>query len=273
MKLIVTSSEDNASMNIRARLLEREIWTETGSFDNHPVLKKDDFRMVQVDRIHLEEDLVDERAATAIGEPVDVVIFASRHRSEKKIPTLTVHPIGNYSSADFGGKPGTLCPTAPNLMTSAMRNLVRNAKELQWDVSFETTHHGPLVNSPTFYIEIGSYEELWDRKDAAEAIAKSILEIKDEGEPVVICVGGGHYAPRFTEVALKRRVAIGHMAANYALEALSSEMILQMSAKSSGAKEVYFHRKGMPKPAYRELRERFASCGIAEIRSEDLGLR
>ncbi|OGS42966.1 MAG: hypothetical protein A3K76_01375 [Euryarchaeota archaeon RBG_13_57_23] len=273
MKLIVTSAEDNASMNIRARLLERGAWIENGVFENQPVLMTGDFVMVQVSKIHLEEDLVDERAAHALGEPVEVVIFASRHRSEKRIPTLTVHPIGNYSSADFGGKPGTLCPTAPNLMTSALRNLSRNAEGLDWDVSFETTHHGPLVNSPAFYIEIGSYEELWDRKDAAEAIAKSILEIKDEGNPVVVCVGGGHYAPRFTEVALKRKVAIGHMAANYALETLSSEIILQMSAKSGGANKVYFHRKGMPKPAYRGLRERFASCGIAEISSEDLEQR
>jgi len=273
VKLIVTSPEDNASMNIRARLLERATWEERGTFQEEPVLRLGDFRMIQVEEMHLEEDLVDERAAEALGEPVEVVIFASRHRSEKRIPTLTVHPIGNYSSADFGGRPGTLCPTAPNLMTSAMRNLKRNAAELEWDVSFETTHHGPLVNSPVFYIEIGSYAELWDRKDAAEAIAKSILEIRDEGDPVVLCIGGGHYAPRFTEVALTRKVAIGHMAANYALKALSTEMIQQMSAKSAGAKRVYFHRKGMPKPAYRELRERFAMSGLEEVSSEDFAPR
>lgn len=273
VKLIVTSPEDNASMNIRARLLERATWEERGTFQEEPVLRLGDFRMIQVEEMHLEEDLVDERAAEALGEPVEVVIFASRHRSEKRIPTLTVHPIGNYSSADFGGRPGTLCPTAPNLMTSALRNLKRNAAELEWDVSFETTHHGPLVNSPVFYIEIGSYAELWDRKDAAEAIAKSILEIRDEGDPVVLCIGGGHYAPRFTEVALTRKVAIGHMAANYALKALSTEMIQQMSAKSAGAKRVYFHRKGMPKPAYRELRERFAMSGLEEVSSEDFAPR
>lgn len=227
--------------------------------------------MVQVDKMHLEEDNVDERVRRETGKGVDVVIFASRHRSEKRIPTLTVHPIGNFSSADFGGRPSTLCPTAPHLMTSALRNLKKNAEGLSWDVSFETTHHGPTVSSPVFYIEIGSYEELWDRKDAAEAIAKSILEIEPREDPVVLCVGGGHYAPRFTEVALSRKMSVGHMAANYALEALSPDMIAQMSEKSAGAKKVYFHRKGMPKPAYRELRERFAACGLEEIGSADLG--
>lgn len=271
MKLIVTSSADNASMNIRQRLIELGGWTENGEFEGHPVLANGDFRMIQVDKMHLEEDRVDERAEAELKTSIDVVIFASRHRSEARIPTLTVHPIGNYSSADFGGKPMTLCPAHPQFMTSAMRALKTNAQGMDWDVSFETTHHGPsIARSPTFYIEIGSYEELWDRKDAAEAIAKSIMEIKDDGYPVVLGVGGGHYAPRYTEVALARKVSIGHMAANYALPSLSEDLISQMARMSGGAKRVYFHKKGMPKPAYRELRERFASCGLEEISSDDL---
>ncbi len=270
VKLIVTSAEDPASMNIRARLLERPGWTERGAFNGHPVLAKDDFRMVQVDRIHLEEDFVDDRAASALGEKVEAVIFASRHRAESRIPTLTVHPIGNYSAAEFGGRPGTLCRAAPQLMTSALRNLAANAKGLDFDVSFETTHHGPALSSPAFFIEIGSYEELWGREDAANAIADSILAVKDESHPVIVCVGGGHYAPRFTEVALSHKVAIGHMAANYALDSLDAGMIDQMAQRSEGAKKVYFHKKGMPKPAYRTLRERFAERGVAELSSSDL---
>ena len=270
VKLIVTSSEDSASMNIRARLLERSGWTETDTFDNHPVLAKDDFRMVQVDKIHLDEDYVDDRVTEKTHEPVEVVIFASRHRAESKIPTLTVHPIGNYSSADFGGKPGTLCRSAPQLMTSALRELFVRAKGMGFNISFETTHHGPSVNSPAFYIEIGSHEELWGREDAAEAIADTILGVKDHAYPIVIGVGGGHYAPRYTEITLTRKVAFGHMAANYALGSLDTQMIQQMASKSGGAKKVYFHKKSMPKPAYRELREKFASCGIEEISSEDL---
>lgn len=270
MKLIVTSSEDPASMNIRARLLERPGWSERGAFEGHPALAKDDFRMVQVDRIHLEEDLIDERAAAALGEPVEVLIFASRHRAESRIPTLTVHPIGNYSAAEYGGKPGTLCDSSPQLMTSALRTLAKKAEGMGFNVSFETTHHGPSVNSPTFYIEIGSYEELWGREDAADAIAESMLAIRDERHPTIVCVGGGHYAPRFTEVALSRKVAVGHMAANYALDALDERMIAQMSEKSAGSRIVYFHKKGMPKASYRLLRERFGSLGIAEISSSEL---
>jgi D-aminoacyl-tRNA deacylase len=272
VKLIVTSSEDPASMNIRARLLERPGWREEGAFGGHAVLRREDFAMIQVDRIHLDEDFVDERAASALGESVDTVIFASRHKAESRIPTLTVHPIGNYSSADFGGRPGTLCRTSPHLMASALRILSSRAQGLGFNVSFETTHHGPVVSAPAFYIEIGSHEELWGREDAAEAIAETILTVKSDDYPVLLCIGGGHYAPRFTEVALTRKVAIGHMAANYALEALDDDMIAQMSGKSEGCRKVYFHRKGMPKSAYRRLKERVMSLGYDEVSSEDFDL-
>jgi len=270
VKLIVTSSEDPASMNIRARLLDGKGWSEKGSFEGHPAMTKLDFLMVQVDRIHLEEELIDERVSETLGVNIEMVIFASRHRSESRIPTLTVHPIGNFSSAELGGRPGTLCRSSPQLMTSALRALSAKGKGLGFNISFETTHHGPFVNSPAFYIEIGSYQELWGREDAAEAIAESILSIKDEGHPIIVCAGGGHYAPRFTEVALSKKVAVGHMAANYALDALKPDMIEQMANKSGGATKVYFHKKGMPKPAYRELQQRFASCGLEEISSSDL---
>jgi len=270
VKLIVTSSEDPASMNIRARLLERSGWAEKGIFSNHPALAKDDFLMVQVDRIHLEEDFIDRRVSDALGVKLEATIFASRHRAESRIPTLTVHPIGNFSAAEFGGKPNTLCLASPQLMTSALRNLSAKGQGLGFNISFETTHHGPSMEGPAFYIEIGSYEELWGREDAADAIAETIISARDEHHPVMVCVGGGHYAPRFTEIALSRKVAVGHMAANYALESLDEELIGQMAYKSDGARKVYFHKKAMAKPAYRQLRERFASCGLEEISSNDL---
>ncbi|MCJ7489688.1 MAG: transposase [Thermoplasmata archaeon] len=269
MKLIVTSSEDTASMNIRERLLDLKDWMEDGRFAGHPALVADDFLMVHVDRIHLDEDHIDGRVGSELGKSISTTIFASRHKSESKIPTLTVHPVGNFSKAEFGGVDGTLSPASPQLMTEALRTLARNAEDLDFKVSFETTHHGPLTDGPAFYIEIGSHDELWTRQDAGAAIAKTILEAEDKEYPILTCVGGGHYAPRFTDLALSRKIAVGHMAANYALDALDERNILQMSEMSGSTKKVYFHRKSMPKPVYKNLVERFASFGIEEVRSDD----
>lgn len=270
MRLIVTSSQDVASMSIRERLIERRDWNECDRFSGHPVLTSGDYMMVRVDRIHLSEDSIDTRVADVTGKKADVTIFASRHSAASGIPTLTAHPIGNYSDAEFGGVPGRLSPSSPQMMTEALRLLRVNSEGMEFKVSFETTHHGPLTDGPAFFIEIGSDEGFWNREDAAAVIADTILSIEEPDYPTIICAGGGHYAPRFTDVALSRKVAIGHMAANYALDALDEEMIRQMASASGGAGRVYFHKKSMPKSKYRELRERFASCGVEEISSDDL---
>lgn len=271
MRLIVTSKEDIASMNIRDHLLRGWSWKESGAFEGFPVLLSGDFLMVTIPEIHLDRDNIDRQVTEATGKELDVVIFASRHRAESKIPTLTVHPIGNYSKADFGGLDCRLVKASPHLMTSSLRALRQKADDLGFGISFETTHHGPYLETPTFFIEIGSDETFWTHKGAAEKIAEVIMTTQEKKAEVVMCAGGGHYAPRFTDLALENDVSIAHMAANYALDALTEEAVMkEMIAKSSNPKMIYFHRKSMPKQKFRELEARFQSLGIESIRSEDL---
>ncbi|KAG9457075.1 hypothetical protein H6P81_001583 [Aristolochia fimbriata] len=40
-------------------------------------------------------------------------------------------------------------------------------------ITLEGTHHGPVVNTPTMFVEIGSTEEYLKRQDAAQAIAQA----------------------------------------------------------------------------------------------------
>ena len=73
----------------------------------------------------------------------------------------------------------------------------------EYDLTLETTHHGPVLTKPTLYIEIGSTEKQWNSKEAADAWASVIaqnLGLKEsepvswrEGGDVMIGLGGGHY--------------------------------------------------------------------------------
>ena len=272
MRLIVTSKEDIASMNIREHLLRGWSWKEVGAFEDAPIHTFQDFLMVAIQDIHLDRDRIDEQVMKKTGKEFEVAIFASRHRSESKIPTLTVHPIGNFSKAEFGGLDRTLVKASPHLMTSSLRTLKEKADELEFNISLEATHHGPYLDTPSFFIEIGSDESFWTHQKAAEVIADVIMNVEEKKGKVLLCAGGGHYAPRFTDLAMENEVSIAHMAANYALDALIDETVMkEMITKSGSPKAVYFHRKSMPKPKYRALQERFASFGIESVRSDDLG--
>jgi D-aminoacyl-tRNA deacylase len=275
MYLVVTSAEDVASMNIRQHILSIRDWAESGKeFDGSPVLTFGNFTMVLIKEIHLHFEELDVRLKQDTDIEPDCVIFASRHKSESKLRTLTVHPLGNYGDALYGGTPGKLVPTAPKPMTSALLALKRNASALDFEVSFECTHHGPFLRTPTFFIEIGSDETAWPEKPVGEVLAKTILDLdsvkETEKDVVAIGVGGGHYAPRHSEVVLTKQISMGHMVPNYALDNLDEDMARQVIDRTPGCEVVYFHRKSMKKPRYRELKELFEDLGLRSVSSVDL---
>jgi len=259
-------------MNIRDKLLAAGGWEERGSFDVHPVHRRGDWRLLLTDRPHLQHDGADVRIAQALQEPPEVVIFLSKHRAESKIPTLTLHPIGNLGEAAFGGRAHTVVPTHPPLMTAALREVKRRAGGTDFQVSFEGTHHGPYLETPTFFIEIGSEERYDEVPEAGRILAESLLAIAPPLHPVAIGIGGGHYVPRLTDVALSCQIAFGHMVANYGLEPLERHpgLLDELIAKTPGARLVYFHRKAMGKEQLRRLTAACESRGLEPVRREDL---
>ena len=97
----------------------------------------------------------------------------------------------------------------------------------QFDLTLESTHHGPLLERPALYIEIGSTEREWENTRAAELWAEVISDnlglsgnqpVKwSPGGDVMIGLGGGHYAPRHKAVLSDSELWAGHILANYAL--------------------------------------------------------
>ena len=245
-------------------------WEPAGEFAGKPALRQGGHVLVEIPDLHLYHDHVDREAAPLLGGAPEVVVFLSKHRSESGTPSLTVHPIGNFGGADFGGKPGTLVPTAPRIMTDVLRGIRREATGLPYEVTFEATHHGPSLESPAFFIEAGSTEREWGDRAAAEALMRAILSATRSSSPIAIGVGGGHYVPRLTDVALSRDVAFGHLLAGHALPFLTDAMIDQVVARTPGATLVYFHRKAIEKATLRDLAARFEARGLRSVREDDL---
>jgi D-aminoacyl-tRNA deacylase len=266
--LVVVSSEDTASCNIKNYLLELGDWQEGESFENSTSYILDETIMVTIEQIHLNYDNIDRKVETSMGITPALVIYASRHRSESRLKTLTLHPLGNFSEAKFGGEPGKLVPSAPQKMTQALRILTKHGSELPHKISYEATHHGPLLSTPTFFIEIGSDEQAWEEPEPAVAIARTILdtitEPVDETDKVAIGVGGGHYVPRFTELALTHHIAFGHMVPKYASE-LELDIFRKALDATPGVNCVYFHKKYLRKARYREIKEWCESEGGIDV--------
>ena len=270
MRLLVASEADEASVNQRAALLALATWSEAALFEGRPSHRRGDTLLVSIAESHLSRDHLDRDVGAAFGERPELVVYLSKHRSESRTPSLTVHPIGNPKGADFGGRPGMLVPAAPRWMTAALRRLRVEASGLPYEVTFEAPHHGPYLEAPTFYIEQGSTEREWADTRAAAAIARALLDLNPVDAPVAVGLGGGHYAPRHTDVAVARRVAFGHLLPGHALEGLGDAVLAQAVSRTPDATLAYIHRKSLGKPETRALESRVTALGLRVVHEADL---
>jgi D-tyrosyl-tRNA(Tyr) deacylase len=187
----------------------------------------------------LDVDLPEEWKAAQVP-----IVFPSVHRSESGEETLTVHPLGNpTTSAEVGGRPETLVPTAPRLMVHALRALTEGALGVGLAASYEATHHGPFLRNPAFFIEVGGKETDLPPPAAARLIAEVVRGLsEDSSDTVVLGVGGGHYAPHFTDLAVRRRLAFGHILPRHVLDPLTMEVARGAWKGTPGALGVVYAR-------------------------------
>lgn len=284
--IIVSSTADPASTNIKKNLLEQSSWDETESFDGLPVYRHStmkDIVIVTIGDRKIRRENLDKEIENKLGIKPKQAIFISRHRSKMEKPTLTVHPIGNYGEAQFGGKPKTLVTSAPRLMTHLLRLIKKNLQstDLTYQVCYEVTHHGPYLEVPTLFAEVGSTEEEWNKKEPAKIMAQSILELLGEYHyeedfsddiPVLLGIGGGHYAPRFTDVVFEKKAAFGHMIPSYQIEAgnIDSEMFKKALDATPNVQAAYIHKKALKKSQVTEYKEWFQNKGVPVISSKEL---
>lgn len=280
MNLILASRADSAALNQRERLLELGDWREAGEFQGSPVWRlvngggsfcAPGTRMATLAELHLYAENIDREWAAEFGEKPECIAFLSRHKAASGRPSLTVHPVGNWGAADYGGTPGAVSGTAPGWMTGLLRAIALTTPA-GYQVCFEATHHGPLLVTPAFFVEIGSDESRWELREPAEVLARALLALEPASGIPMVGIGGGHYTPRFSDVALKREAVFGHMVPKYALEWLTPEL-LRSALERSGARAIYLHRKGMPKSAVTRWREWAADAGVAVVSSKELPRR
>ncbi|MDW5564078.1 MAG: D-aminoacyl-tRNA deacylase [Methanomassiliicoccus sp.] len=273
MRLLVCSAEDNASVNIRDSLLASGVWSEGGEFEGAPVYRNGSLTMITVPRLHLFCDDLDLAVENHLGTKPTEVVFLSRHKAASGQRSLTVHPIGNWGKADYGGREGTVVPAAPHLMTSLLRRLKKEAEGLDFEVTFEVTHHGPFLDTPTLFIEIGSSEATWGDRGAGEAIARTLQKTEVTANLVAMGIGGGHYAPRFTEASLGKKISFGHMLPNYAIDLQNLPALaekVRVGMEGSGARVAYIHRKSMKRSEAATMAKIVTDLGYDTVDSSDL---
>jgi len=174
--------------------------------------------------------------------------------------------VGNFGEAMVGGRDSEVIPASAGLMTSTLRNM----QETGFRTSFEATHHGPYLESPTFFAEIGSDEGAWMDSGKGEAVARSLMKTLlggVENDTVAISIGGGHYMPTPTELVKKKKILFGHMIPNYHLR--SYEKGVDMILEKDDVHYAYLDRKAIKKEGLerKKIKKVLEDRGIEEMDS------
>lgn len=215
MPLVVYSDDNVTSSNIGRAILAAGDFEELERVSGYRRFRGGGFEVLEIDGDMLACDFLDNIIKT------DAIIFACSHRSSKGIASFTVHPEGNWSSeAKMGGKPYELSVAAPDYMLSLVESLKRN-NNTALPVIYEATHHGPLLKTPSMFVEVGGSKDALESEEYAALVAKSIIDALSGNPPesgireCVLGIGGMHYAGKFTRLAFEKGYAFSHIMAKY----------------------------------------------------------
>ena len=230
MKAVVCSSKDVASRNIYKLLKDDFGFVQsTDFFDDNFVYKREKDILVLSDK---DTIFINPNSLNA-----DLLVFASRHKSESGVPTLTVHTTGVFSSdVRFGGLPFTLSQTNAHVNGFAIRRL-NELNDPGFKVSLEVTHHGPVTDKPVVFVEVGSSLKQWNMKSVCNIVAKTCVSLLDFDNSSscspAVGFGGPHYAPKFSDLVLRGKYDLGHICPKYSVKFLTFDLVKQMVEKTT----------------------------------------
>jgi len=233
MILLVASNKDIASLNIKEHVLNHYPFEKTSENFQETSVYETDIKGKKVQFVTLKEESVYAQNLTSFFNDLELIVFISRHSSESGKPTLSVHTSGNLGEAKLGGVPRKVSFSPANAMRSTLRVMARLKEQvkLDYEVTYEGTHHGPSLDVPTMFAELGSSPKQWNDLKAAEVVAhaaiEAISEFRNYHATVVLGMGGTHYNAKFTRIALEEEVAFGHMIPKYAVSGISMAILKQ----------------------------------------------
>ncbi len=251
--LFLSSEIDEASVNIKKKLIEKHGFIEKGEFNGMPLYARDNMTILTISSEHIYFDILEEFVKA------NLVIVLSKHTSQSNMPALTAHFTGNWgNSSSYGGKPRSLSIAPASKLKVALNIMKKLAKEfsLDWNVSMEVTHHGPtLKNTPIMFVEIGSTSQQWKDPVAAEIVAASAIAAAESNNifDTIVGFGGPHYAPRFNHYIFETKFAVGHIAPEYVFSDITeNEILLAFERTFEKTKTAAIDWKGL-KGSYRSF--------------------
>lgn len=246
---LLASTTDAASMNVYSQLTTS--WKKTTlEFEENPIFVKEFphyfayIFLTQQRSVYAEN--IDRQIENTLSTPIEALIFITKHDSKSGRPSFSVHTQGNWDKNELGGNPKEIATCPVILKHTLYQSLLKTNNLADFEIVNEATHHGPSISVPSMFIEIGSTQSEWERKDTANVIFQALnlgLTIYN-GEndtnfgdmPTIIVLGGTHTCTNSERLILENKVMLSHACPTYAVDTLTSQLITQAIEKSTTTK-------------------------------------
>ncbi|MHA1270222.1 MAG: D-aminoacyl-tRNA deacylase [Candidatus Helarchaeota archaeon] len=232
---IICSTQDLASQTIFQQLISNYDFDKTNEkFEDNSIYTKDQVKLITTNKRLIYSEHLDILNS-------DLLIFASRHKSESGKPSLLVHCTGNWNDkAEFGGRPREIAMSSGSTIKIALIELKKQKMELhldRFDVNLEVTHHGPTqLETPLVFIELGSTPEDWKDANGALAVAHAIMRVAESKDTFrnFIGIGGPHYAQKFSSLVINPNLdfTLSHIIPKYIIDFIDKEMLIKCIRRS-----------------------------------------
>lgn len=238
MILLVASRKDIAGLNIAQHLIRNYLFKETKKSTKNNPLYAGNINNKKVFLILINEETTQTQNLPERFQNLDLIIFISRHCSSSGKPTFSVHTPGNLHIAEMGGFSKKVSISPAIAMKNALKALAffRDESEIDFDVSYECTHHGPSLNIPAMFVELGSSKIQWSNTKAAvivgHAAILAISKFKLSTKKAVLGIGGTHYNSKFTNLALTSDTIFSHIIPKYMVHYVDSEILSECVEKT-----------------------------------------
>lgn len=260
--VIIASTEDQASSSMINYLLQNELFYPTDIPLTKTIKDNDTHTQLLIEKnllpeakiyqsnknnnaklLIFEDKLINLPYLDLIIPDKSILIFLSKHSSNKKIPALTSHFTGNFGdTALFGGSPNEIGIAYPTFQKYYMKKLYLSMQDLhEYEITIEASHHGPTTSqNPIIFIEIGSTEVEWDNQFLASTVCKSLLNTITEFDndnsmsdsKIAIGIGGNHYPQKFNDMILEGNIAFASIASKYNLQNIDEKTLRMMKSRS-----------------------------------------
>lgn len=234
---LVFSKRIKTGINVRGFLLKLYNFKKIGMFNGNPVYKQKNIFLYTLNKkIHYSEKNLGEIDA-------DFFIAPHFHCIDYYPKRFTVHPCGNWGKkwVKWGGKKGEFSCVDPLLLKIMLLSLVKNNPFPDFKVSIEASHHGPLVDKPILFVEIGSNKTQYAKKENAKVLATAIMDalkqfsFKNIKKPkIAIGIGSEHCAENFSKIMIEKDIAFSHICPGYQISELNKESLKKAIEKTKG---------------------------------------